>query len=346
MRRRRRRLGTRTKLGPRQPRDPGGTCRRGSSTRGRSRRGTCPDHRRPSPTRAVRRGGCGTTMFVYKDDGCTARYTIRFRPGAPDAAVLRFDLAPDADLRLLDSSMPATVASAGMFDHVAIPVAGLAASERFYRTVLSVLGAQPSHADAELVEWEDWDIGATDREHPVTRGLHVGFRAPSREAVDAFWQAGVDEGYRDDGAPGPRTNYGPDYYGGFLLDPDGNSVEAVHGDRQDAVPAGRVDHLWIRVRDPQASRRFYTTIAPHAGLRLTHDEPERVQLSGPDYSFSLVRDERPLTEHVHLAFPAREDATVRAFHAAARAVYHPGYYGAFVLDPDGHNVEVVNHNRA
>jgi len=77
-----------------------------------------------------------------------------------------------------------------------------------------------------------------------------------------------------------------------------------------------------------------------------------VQLSGPDYSFSLVRDDRPLTEHVHLAFPAREDATVRAFHAAAlaagyenhgapgeRAVYHPGYYGAFVLDPDGHNVE-------
>jgi len=68
------------------------------------------------------------------------------------------------------------------------------------------------------------------------------------------------------------------------------------------VPDGRIDHLWIRVRDPAASKRFYMTIAPHAGLRLTHDEPGRVQLSGPDYSFSLVRDERPLTEHVHLAF--------------------------------------------
>ena len=54
---------------------------------------------------------------------------------------------------------------------------------------------------------------------PVTRGLHIGFRAPSRAAVDAFWQAGIDAGYRDDGAPGPRTVYGPDYYGGFLLDP-------------------------------------------------------------------------------------------------------------------------------
>ena len=110
-------------------------------------------------------------------------------------------------------------------------------------------------------------------------------RARDRAQVDAFWQAGVDAGYRDDGAPGPRTQYGPTYYGGFLLDPDGNSVEAVHNDREDAVPAGRVDHLWIRVRDPHASRLFYTTIAPHAGLRVTHDEPGRVQLSGPDYRF-------------------------------------------------------------
>jgi catechol 2,3-dioxygenase-like lactoylglutathione lyase family enzyme len=245
-----------------------------------------------------------------------------------------------------------------VFDHVGVAVSDLAASERFYRTVLSVLGVEPSHADAELVEWEDWAIGPTDPEHPVTRGLHVGFRAPDTAHVDAFWQAGVDAGYRDDGAPGPRTVYGPDYYGGFLLDPDGNSVEAVHYGREDAVPDGWVDHLWLRVRDPAASRRFYTTIAPHAGLRRTHDVPERMQLSGPDFTLSLVRDERPLTEHVHFAFPARDDATVRAFHADAlaagyedngapgeRVTYHPGYYGAYVLDPDGHNVEVVNHNR-
>jgi catechol 2,3-dioxygenase-like lactoylglutathione lyase family enzyme len=245
-----------------------------------------------------------------------------------------------------------------VFDHVAIAVADLAASERFYRTVLSALGAEPSHADAELVEWEDWDIGATDDEHPVTRGLHVGFRAPSRKAVDAFWQAGIDGGYRNDGPPGPRPVYGPDYYGGFLLDPDGNSVEAVHLKREEPVPAGCVDHLWIRVRDPAASKRFYLTIGPHAGLRIGVDEPERVQMVGQGLGFSLIADERPLTEHVHLAFPAQDDATVRAFHEAAlaagyednggpgeRAIYHPGYYGAFVLDPDGHNVEVVNHHR-
>src|SRR5436190_17272926 len=147
-----------------------------------------------------------------------------------------------------------------MFDHVGIAVVDLVASERFYRTVLSALGAEPSHADAELVEWDDWAIGPTDREHPVTRGLHVGFRAPSREAVDVFWQAGIDAGYRDDGEPGPRTQYGPTYNGAFLLDPDGNSVEAVHRERGDAVPVGCIDHVWIRVRDAQASRRFYTTI--------------------------------------------------------------------------------------
>ncbi|MDQ1730743.1 MAG: hypothetical protein QOK10_902 [Pseudonocardiales bacterium] len=73
-------------------------------------------------------------------------------------------------------------------------------------------------------------------------------------------------------------------------------------------------------------------------------------------SFSLVRGEP--TEHVHLAFPALDDATVEAFHRVATAAgyrdnggpgerpeYHAGYYGAFVLDPDGNNVEVVHHNR-
>ena len=245
-----------------------------------------------------------------------------------------------------------------MFDHVAIAVSDLAASERFYRTVLSALGVEPSHADAELVEWEDWDIGPADREHPVTRGLHVGFRAPTREAVDAFWQAGIDAGFRDDGAPGPRTIYGPDYYGGFLLDPDGNSAEAVHSERSSPVPPGRVDHLWIRVADLEASNGSTRRSRRTPGSAWATTSPGACSSPATDYSFSLIDDERPLTEHVHLAFPAGDDATVRAFHAAALAAgyedhggpgerpeYHPGYYGAFVLDPDGHNVEVVNHNR-
>ena len=114
------------------------------------------------------------------------------------------------------------------------------------------------------------------------------------------------------------------------------------------------DHVGIAVADLAASERFYRTVLSVLGV----DEPDHVQLKGADHSFSLIDDERPFTEHVHVAFSAQDDVTVRSFHAAAlaagyedhggpgeRAVYHPGYYGAFVLDPDGHNVEVVNHNR-
>jgi hypothetical protein len=105
-----------------------------------------------------------------------------------------------------------------------------------------------------LGHWADGPLAPGDPRAPR--------RLPRRRASDA--------GYRDDGAPGPRTQYGPTYYGAFLLDPNDNSVEAVHGDREDAVPVGSIDHLWMRVRDPQASRRFYMTIAPHAGLRLVY----------------------------------------------------------------------------
>ena len=65
---------------------------------------------------------------------------------------------------------------------------------------------------------------------PVTRGLHV---AQSREVVDAWWQAMTRAGYRDDGAPGPRTQYTPDYYGAFVFDPAGNNGEVVCDNRED-----------------------------------------------------------------------------------------------------------------
>jgi catechol 2,3-dioxygenase-like lactoylglutathione lyase family enzyme len=61
----------------------------------------------------------------------------------------------------------------------------------------------------------------------VTRGVHIGFAAHARPEVDAFWREGVALGARDDGAPGPRPQYREEYYGGFLLDPDGNSIEAA-----------------------------------------------------------------------------------------------------------------------
>ena len=241
-----------------------------------------------------------------------------------------------------------------MFDHVTIRVGDRAASERFYDTVLRTLGIERGTSDDEYTEWGDFSVSQATEEKPVTRRLHIGFAAPSREHVDEFWRVGTEAGYRDDGAPGPRPQYSEDYYGSFLLDPDGNSAEAVH--HEDVHAGASIDHLWIRVADVAAAKRFYEVVAPHGGFRLNSDMPERAQFVGESGSFSVVRGTP--TEHVHLAFPARENAVVDAFHRAAveagyrdngrpgeRPVYHPGYYGAFVLDPDGNNVEVVSHNR-
>ena len=239
-----------------------------------------------------------------------------------------------------------------MIDHVTIRVSGREASETFYETVLRTIGIARTHTGEEFTEWSDFSLAPAASEKPVTRRLHIGFFAPSRAHVDEFWRVGTEAGYPDDGAPGPRPQYSPDYYGAFLLDPDGNSAEAVHHGRE-----GRsgVDHVWMRVADVAASKRFYETVAPHAGFRLHHDSPERASFGGPEGAFSVVAG-RP-SEGVHLAFKAPDDAAVDAFHRATteagygesgapgeRSAHGEGYYAAYVLDPDGNNVGVVHRN--
>jgi catechol 2,3-dioxygenase-like lactoylglutathione lyase family enzyme len=239
-----------------------------------------------------------------------------------------------------------------VLDHVGIRVRDREASERFYGPLLAGLGAEPPTSSPQYTEWGQFAIAQADAEHPPTRGLHVGFFARTTDLVDAFWRTGTELGHPDDGAPGPRPEYGPDYFGAFLRDPDGNSAEAVHlgNDRRD----GAIDHLWIRVADVAAAKAFYETIAPYAGLRLRTDEPERAQFVLEDASFSLVAGEP--TAHLHLAFGVPGMEAIEAFHRAAtsagyadnggpgeRPEYHPGYLAAYVLDPDGTNVEAVHH---
>ena len=240
-----------------------------------------------------------------------------------------------------------------MFDHVTIRVSDRAASRRFYDTLLG----EPTHAGEDFDEWKDFSLAEADGEHPVTRHLHVAFAAPSREDVDAFWSRGIAAGYPSDGEPGLRTRYDPNYYGAFLLDPDGNSVEACCGFRKGGDSP--IDHLWIGVDDLGESRRFWEAVAPILGLGLGNPPQEqRFHIYARHRSSALVADGRPPTENAHLAFPVPDDATVAEFHRVATAAgfrdnggpgerpeYHAGYVGAFVLDPDGNNVEAVNHNR-
>jgi catechol 2,3-dioxygenase-like lactoylglutathione lyase family enzyme len=242
-----------------------------------------------------------------------------------------------------------------MWDHVGLSVSDLEASRRFYGLALSTLGVDDGYHGGEESEWNDFCIGTGGR--PLSRGLHVAFVASSRDAVDEWWRTMTEAGYRDDGPPGPRPQYSETYYGAFVLDPDGNSVEAVH--HGEPRPGGdHIDHLWIRVADLAATRRFYETIAPVVGLRLSGDRPERFHIVKGHRSAALVSDGRPRTENVHLAFGVEDNTAVDEFHRVAvaagyedngppgeRPVYHAGYYGAFVFDPDGNNVEAVCHNR-
>jgi catechol 2,3-dioxygenase-like lactoylglutathione lyase family enzyme len=241
-----------------------------------------------------------------------------------------------------------------VFDHVTVRVSDRAASEQFFETVLFPLGVDTYRTNS-VTSWGNFIITEVSGEHPVTTGLHVAFAAPTREQVDAFWQAGIDAGHRDDGPPGPRPQHREDYYGAYLRDPDGNSVEAVHHGA--LAREGIIDHLWLRVADVAAATAFYRIIAAPAGLTLRHEGPERSTfgMGRAGGSFSLVPG--PPTANLHLAF-AGHDSDVRRFYADALAAgyagngepgerprYHPGYYAAFVFDPDGTNVEIVDHHR-
>jgi catechol 2,3-dioxygenase-like lactoylglutathione lyase family enzyme len=117
-----------------------------------------------------------------------------------------------------------------MFDHIGLRVASLAVSMAFYRQTLAPL-------DLELVSSGDDYAGFGPRGAPRLwlhavagiqgRGVHLAFSANSAEAVNAFHAAGLAAGARDNGAPGLRPDYGANYYGAFLIDGDGNNIEAV-----------------------------------------------------------------------------------------------------------------------
>ena len=212
-------------------------------------------------------------------------------------------------------------AQALMYDHVGIRGSDREASDRFYLTVLETIDVDLTHRGDAFSEWDDFATGQASEERPVTRNLHVGFVSPSREHVDEFWRVGTEAGYESDGEPGPRTEYGDDYYGSFLLDPDGNSVEAVHhGD----LRRGNVDHLWIGVSDLDAAALPSTARSRGSWASAEGTtSSERQQFRGAWGTFSLLADGRPPTENLHMAFPVPDRDDVHRFHEAAIAAGLP-----------------------
>ena len=119
-----------------------------------------------------------------------------------------------------------------LIDHIQLVVADLAASKRFYSAVFAVLDI-PIGGEAEDYFWAD-ELFVSTKDSPsalgvVTGRMHFAFQAKSRDVVEKFYSAALAAGGRDNGKPGER-NYHPGYYAAFVIDPDGNNVEAVfHG---------------------------------------------------------------------------------------------------------------------
>jgi catechol 2,3-dioxygenase-like lactoylglutathione lyase family enzyme len=117
-----------------------------------------------------------------------------------------------------------------LIDHLQLVVRDLPASRRFYDAIFKVLGI-PIGGEADDHFWADELFVSTadsrDALGELTGRVHFAFQAADHATVDAFHRAGLANGGRDNGAPGERP-YHPGYYAAFLLDPDGNNIEAVH----------------------------------------------------------------------------------------------------------------------
>jgi len=118
-----------------------------------------------------------------------------------------------------------------VFDHIGLQVQDLSAAVKFYEAALAPLGFV-------LCSRDDGSAGFGPKDEPALwlyanpkakpSKTHVAFRAPDRKAVDTFYARAVESGGKDNGKPGLRADYSPTYYAAFVVDPDGNNVEAVY----------------------------------------------------------------------------------------------------------------------
>ncbi len=130
-----------------------------------------------------------------------------------------------------------------LIDHLQLVVSDLTASRRFYEAVFGVLKV-PLGGEGPDYFWAD-ELFVSSRASKAAQGAltgrhHLAFQAPDRETVDAFYRAALAAGGRDNGAPGERP-YHPGYYAAFVLDPDGNNIEAVyHGPARRSAESVRI----------------------------------------------------------------------------------------------------------
>jgi catechol 2,3-dioxygenase-like lactoylglutathione lyase family enzyme len=127
-----------------------------------------------------------------------------------------------------------------LLDHLHLVVPELERSQRFYQAVLGALGIPLGGTGPGFFWFDELFVSTKDSkaaQGSLTGRSHFAFQAPSKEAVTAFYEAGLAAGGKDNGPPGERP-YHPGYYAAFLSDPDGNNVEAVfHGPANRSAPS-------------------------------------------------------------------------------------------------------------
>jgi catechol 2,3-dioxygenase-like lactoylglutathione lyase family enzyme len=118
-----------------------------------------------------------------------------------------------------------------LIDHLQLVVADIEASKRFYKSIFEVLGIPVGGEGDDHVWADELYISGPSSEAAagqLTGRHHLAFQARDADMVKAFYRAALDNGGTDNGAPGERRKYHPGYYGAFVLDPDGNNIEAVY----------------------------------------------------------------------------------------------------------------------
>ena len=130
-----------------------------------------------------------------------------------------------------------------LIDHIQLVVRDIQASRGFYEAVFQVLGIPIGGSTADYFWADELFVSSADSQAAqgqLTGRHHLAFQAKDRAMVDAFHAAGLENGGKDNGGPGERP-YHPGYYAAFLLDPDGNNIEAVHhGDADRSAPSVKI----------------------------------------------------------------------------------------------------------
>ena len=263
-----------------------------------------------------------------------------------------------------------------MFSHFTLGTNDLARAEAFYSAVMPTLGQSLIAASPENGYLM---FGLPDKRHPHlficrpfdglpatwSNGFHIAFNAANEETVDRFHAAALAHGGYDDGAPGIRSIYAPDYYGAYVRDPDGNKLQAVcYLDGRKAGPTGDViSHITIGHADIDRERAFYAAVL---GALHIVDIPKEGDADSAGFGFLRYRtpivyvqppfDGRPATfgNGTHVAFAAASRAAVDRFHAEAlvhgglcagapglRPHYSANYYAAYVRDRVGNKLQAV-----